>query len=205
MLETYLSLAVKAIFVENMALAFFLGMCSFIAVSRKVDTAIGLGVAVIFVLSVTVPMNNLIYRHLLSEGALVWITPAFGDYDLSFLGFLTYIGTIAAMVQIVEMTLDRFVPKLHAALGVFLPLIAVNCAILGASLFMVQRNYGLAESAVYGFGSGVGWALAIIALAGIRERLRYSNVPAGLRGLGITFILTGLMAIGFMTFGGVQL
>ena len=205
MLETYLSLAVKAIFVENMALAFFLGMCSFIAVSRKVDTAIGLGAAVIFVLSVTVPMNNLIYRYLLSDGALVWITPAFGDYDLSFLGFLTYIGTIAAMVQIVEMTLDRFVPKLHAALGVFLPLIAVNCAILGASLFMVQRNYGLAESAVYGFGSGVGWALAIIALAGIRERLRYSNVPAGLRGLGITFILTGLMAIGIMAFGGVQL
>ncbi|HJO17533.1 MAG: NADH:ubiquinone reductase (Na(+)-transporting) subunit E [Vicinamibacterales bacterium] len=205
MLETYLSLAVKAIFVENMALAFFLGMCSFIAVSRKVDTAIGLGVAVIFVLSVTVPMNNLIYRNLLSDGALGWITPAFEDYDLSFLGYLTYIGTIAAMVQIVEMTLDRFVPKLHAALGVFLPLIAVNCAILGASLLMVQRNYGLAESAVYGFGSGVGWALAIIALAGIRERLRYSNVPAGLRGLGITFILTGLMAIGFMAFGGVQL
>ena len=205
MLETYLSLAVKAIFVENMALAFFLGMCSFIAVSRKVDTAIGLGVAVIFVLSVTVPMNNLIYRNLLSGGALGWITPAFEDYDLSFLGYLTYIGTIAAMVQIVEMTLDRFVPKLHAALGVFLPLIAVNCAILGASLLMVQRNYGLAESAVYGFGSGVGWALAIIALAGIRERLRYSNVPAGLRGLGITFILTGLMAIGFMAFGGVQL
>ena len=205
MLETYLSLAVKAIFVENMALAFFLGMCSFIAVSRKVDTAIGLGVAVIFVLSVTVPMNNLIYRNLLSDGALGWITPAFEDYDLSFLGYLTYIGTIAAMVQIVEMTLDRFVPKLHAALGVFLPLIAVNCAILGASLLMVQRNYGLAESAVYGFGSGVGWAVAIIALAGIRERLRYSNVPAGLRGLGITFILTGLMAIGFMAFGGVQL
>ena len=205
MLETYLSLVVKAIFVENMALAFFLGMCSFIAVSRKVDTAIGLGVAVIFVLSVTVPMNNLIYRNLLSDGALGWITPAFEDYDLSFLGYLTYIGTIAAMVQIVEMTLDRFVPKLHAALGVFLPLIAVNCAILGASLFMVQRNYGLAESAVYGFGSGVGWALAIIALAGIRERLRYSNVPAGLRGVGITFILTGLMAIGFMAFGGVQL
>ncbi|MBV04942.1 MAG: NADH:ubiquinone reductase (Na(+)-transporting) subunit E [Acidobacteria bacterium] len=204
-METYLSLAVKAIFVENMALAFFLGMCSFIAVSRKVDTAIGLGVAVIFVLSVTVPMNNLIYRNLLSDGALGWITPAFEDYDLSFLGYLTYIGTIAAMVQIVEMTLDRFVPKLHAALGVFLPLIAVNCAILGASLLMVQRNYGLAESAVYGFGSGVGWALAIIALAGIRERLRYSNVPAGLRGLGITFILTGLMAIGFMAFGGVQL
>ena len=205
MLETYLNLVVKAIFVENMALAFFLGMCSFIAVSRKVDTAIGLGAAVIFVLSVTVPMNNLIYRYLLSDGALAWITPAFGDYDLSFLGFLTYIGTIAAMVQIVEMTLDRFMPQLHAALGVFLPLIAVNCAILGASLFMVERNYGLAESAVYGFGSGVGWALAIVALAGIRERLRYSNVPAGLRGLGITFILPGLMAIGFMAFGGVQL
>ncbi len=205
MLEAYLGLAVKAIFVENIALAFFLGMCSFIAVSRKVDTAIGLGAAVIFVLSVTVPMNNLIYRFLLVEGALAWVSPAFSTYDLSFLGYLTYIGTIAAMVQIVEMTLDRFIPRLHAALGVFLPLIAVNCAILGASLFMVERNYSLGESAVFGFGSGVGWALAIVALAGIRERLRYSNVPAGLRGLGITFILTGLMAIGFMAFAGVQL
>ncbi len=205
MLEAYLGLAVKAIFVENIALAFFLGMCSFIAVSRKVDTAIGLGAAVIFVLSVTVPMNNLIYRFLLVEGALAWVSPAFSSYDLSFLGFLTYIGTIAAMVQIVEMTLDRFIPRLHAALGVFLPLIAVNCAILGASLFMVERNYSLGESVVFGFGSGVGWALAIVALAGIRERLRYSNVPAGLRGLGITFILTGLMAIGFMAFAGVQL
>ncbi len=205
MLEAYLGLAVKAIFVENIALAFFLGMCSFIAVSRKVDTAIGLGAAVIFVLSVTVPMNNLIYRFLLVEGALAWVSPAFSSYDLSFLGFLTYIGTIAAMVQIVEMTLDRFIPRLHAALGVFLPLIAVNCAILGASLFMVERNYSFGESVVFGFGSGVGWALAIVALAGIRERLRYSNVPAGLRGLGITFILTGLMAIGFMAFAGVQL
>ncbi len=205
MLEAYLGLAVKAIFVETIALAFFLGMCSFIAVSRKVDTAIGLGAAVIFVLSVTVPMNNLIYRFLLVEGALAWVSPAFSTYDLSFLGYLTYIGTIAAMVQIVEMTLDRFIPRLHAALGVFLPLIAVNCAILGASLFMVERNYSLGESAVFGFGSGVGWALAIVALAGIRERLRYSNVPAGLRGLGITFILTGLMAIGFMAFAGVQL
>ena len=205
MLEAYLGLAVKAIFVENIALAFFLGMCSFIAVSRKVDTAIGLGAAVIFVLSVTVPMNNLIYRFLLAEGALAWVSPVFSTYDLSFLGYLTYIGTIAAMVQIVEMTLDRFIPRLHAALGVFLPLIAVNCAILGASLFMVERNYSLGESAVFGFGSGVGWALAIVALAGIRERLRYSNVPAGLRGLGITFILTGLMAIGFMAFAGVQL
>jgi len=205
MLEHYLSLAVKAVFVENMALAFFLGMCSFLAVSRKVETALGLGAAVIFVLTVTVPMNNLIYRYLLADGALAWVAPSLGAYDLSFLGFLTYIGTIAAMVQIVEMTIDRLAPKLYGALGVFLPLIAVNCAILGASLFMVQRNYGLAESTVFGFSSGLGWALAIVALAGIRERLRYSNVPAGLRGLGITFILTGLMAIGFMAFSGIQL
>ena len=205
MLEHYLSLAVKAIFVENMALAFFLGMCSFLAVSRKVETALGLGAAVIFVLTVTVPMNNLIYRYLLADGALAWVAPSLGAYDLSFLGFLTYIGTIAAMVQIVEMTIDRLAPKLYGALGVFLPLIAVNCAILGASLFMVERNYGLAESTVFGFSSGLGWALAIVALAGIRERLRYSNVPAGLRGLGITFILTGLMAIGFMAFSGIQL
>jgi len=205
MLEHYLSLAVKAVFVENMALAFFLGMCSFLAVSRKVETALGLGAAVIFVLTVTVPMNNLIYRYLLADGALAWVAPSLGAYDLSFLGFLTYIGTIAAMVQIVEMTIDRLAPKLYGALGVFLPLIAVNCAILGASLFMVERNYGLAESTVFGFSSGLGWALAIVALAGIRERLRYSNVPAGLRGLGITFILTGLMAIGFMAFSGIQL
>jgi Na+-transporting NADH:ubiquinone oxidoreductase subunit E len=188
-----------------MALAFFLGMCSFLAVSRKVETALGLGAAVIFVLTVTVPMNNLIYRYLLADGALAWVAPSLGAYDLSFLGFLTYIGTIAAMVQIVEMTIDRLAPKLYGALGVFLPLIAVNCAILGASLFMVERNYGLAESTVFGFSSGLGWALAIVALAGIRERLRYSNVPAGLRGLGITFILTGLMAIGFMAFSGIQL
>ena len=205
MLEHYLSLAVKAVFVENMARAVFLGMCSFLAVSRKVETALGLGAAVIFVLTVTVPMNNLIYRYLLADGALAWVAPSLGAYDLSFLGFLTYIGTIAAMVQIVEMTIDRLAPKLYGALGVFLPLIAVNCAILGASLFMVERNYGLAESTVFGFSSGLGWALAIVALAGIRERLRYSNVPAGLRGLGITFILTGLMAIGFMAFSGIQL
>ncbi len=205
MFEHYLNLAIKSIFVENMALAFFLGMCSFLAVSRKVETAIGLGSAVIFVLTITVPMNYLIYTYLLKEGALSWVSSDLALYDLSFLGFLTYIGTIAAMVQIVEMTLDRFLPKLHAALGVFLPLIAVNCAILGASLFMVERNYTFGESVVFGFGSGVGWALAIIALAGIRERLRYSNIPAGLRGLGITFIITGLMAIGFMAFGGIQL
>ena len=205
MLEHYLSLAVKSIFVENMALAFFLGMCSFLAVSRQVKTALGLGGAVIFVLTITVPMNNLIYAHLLSPGAMVWLHPALADYDLSFLGFLSYIGTIAAMVQIVEMVLDRFVPPLHAALGIFLPLIAVNCAILGASLFMVERSYTLAESAVFGLGSGIGWALAVVALAGIRERLRYSNPPEGLRGLGLTFMLVGLMALGFMAFAGVQL
>jgi Na+-transporting NADH:ubiquinone oxidoreductase subunit E len=205
MFEHYLSLAIKSIFIENMALAFFLGMCSFLAVSRRVETAIGLGSAVIFVLAMTTPMNNLIYTYLLKEGALAWVSPDLASYDLSFLGFLTYIGTIAAMVQIVEMTLDRFFSGLHAALGVFLPLIAVNCAILGASLFMVERSYTLGESVVFGFGSGVGWALAIVALAGIRERLRYSNIPVGLRGLGITFIITGLMAIGFMAFGGIQL
>ena len=188
-----------------MALAFFLGMCSFLAVSKKVNTAIGLGSAVIFVLAVTVPMNNLIFRYLLEPGAMAWLHPSLADYDLSFLGFLCYIGTIAAMVQIVEMALDRFVPALYAALGVFLPLIAVNCAILGASLFMVERDYTLAESTVFGLGSGIGWFLAIVALASIRERMRYSNVPAGLRGLGMTFVLTGLMAIGFMAFAGIQL
>ncbi len=205
MLEHYLSLLVKVVFVENMALAFFLGMCSFLAVSKKVDTAIGLGFAVVFVSSVTVPVNNLIYNYLLKDGALAWVSPSFAKYDLSFLGFLSYIGSIAAMVQIVEMTLDRFMPKLYSALGVFLPLIAVNCAILGASLFMVEREYDLGESVVFGFGSGLGFMLAIVALAAIRERMRYSNVPPGLRGLGITFILTGLMAIGFMAFGGIQL
>ena len=205
MLQEYLNLAVKAIFVENMALAFFLGMCSFLAVSRKVETAIGLGSAVIFVLGITVPMNNLIYNYLLKEGALAWVSPNLSQYDLSFLGFLTYIGTIAAMVQIVEMVLDRYMPALYGALGVFLPLIAVNCAILGASLFMVERDYTLAESGVFGVGAGIGFALAIVALAAIRERLRYHDIPAPLRGLGITFIITGLMAIGFMAFGGIQL
>ena len=205
MFESYLDLAIKAIFIENMALAFFLGMCSFIAVSHKVETAIGLGSAVIFVLTVTVPINNLVYNYLLKPGALAWLSPSLAEQDLTFLGFLTYIGTIAAIVQIVEMVLDRFFPALYNALGVFLPLIAVNCAILGASLFMVERNYNLGESLVYGFGSGTGWALAIIALAGIRERLRYNHIPAGLRGLGITFLLTGLMAMGFMAFAGIQL
>ena len=205
MVEHYLSLAVKAIFVENMALAFFLGMCSFLAVSKKVETAIGLGMAVVVVQTITVPMNNLIYSYLLRDGALGWISPELAQYDLTFLGFLTYIGTIAAIVQIVEMTLDRYVPALYTTLGIFLPLIAVNCAILGGSLFMVERAYTLSESVVFGFGSGAGWALAIIALAAIRERMHYSNVPEGLRGLGITFIVTGLMAIGFMAFAGIQL
>lgn len=205
MLEEYLSLMVKAIFVENMALAFFLGMCSFLACSKKVETAIGLGAAVVFVLTVTVPANNLIFNFLLKPGALVWLNPEWASVDLSFLGFLSYIGTIAAMVQIVEMTLDRFAPALYAALGVFLPLIAVNCAILGASLWMVEREYDFGQSLVFGFGSGVGWMMAIVALAAIRERMRYSNVPPGLRGLGITFLLTGLMAIGFLAFSGIQL
>ena len=205
MLQDYLDLAVKSIFIENMALAFFLGMCSFVAVSRKVETALGLGAAVVFVQTVTVPANNLVFNYLLKPGALGWVDPSLASQDLTFLGFLTYIGTIAAMVQIVEMALDRFFPALYNALGVFLPLIAVNCAILGGSLFMVERNYDFGESVVFGFGSGTGWALAIVALAGIRERLRYSNIPAGLRGLGITFLLTGLMAIGFMAFAGIQL
>ena len=204
-MEHYLSLGIKAIFIENMALAFFLGMCSFLAVSKKVKTAIGLGAAVIFVLAVTTPMNNLLFQHVLREGALAWVSPSLAEYDLSFLGFLAYIGTIAAIVQIVEMTLDKYAPALYAALGVFLPLIAVNCAILGASLFMVERDYNFADSVVFGLGSGVGWALAIVALASIRERMRYSNVPPALRGLGMTFMMVGLMAIGFMAFGGIQL
>ncbi len=202
MLDHYLSLATKAIFVENMALAFFLGMCSFLAVSKKVDTAIGLGAAVTFVLAVTVPLNNVLYNLLLREGALTWISADFATLDLSFLTFLTL---IAASVQVVEMTLDKYAPALYSALGVFLPLIAVNCAILGASLFMVERDYNFRESAVFGVGSGIGWALAVIALAAIREKMRYSNVPPQLRGLGITFIVTGLMAIGFMAFAGIQL
>ena len=205
MVEHYVGLAVQSIFVENMALAFFLGMCSFLAVSRKVETAIGLGLAVIFVLTVTTPVNYLIYTYLLQEGALAWIHPSLKSVDLTFLSFLTFIGTIAAMVQIVEMAIDKYSPGLYIVLGVFLPLIAVNCAILGASLFLVERGYNLAESTVFGLGSGIGWALAIIALAAIREKMRYSNVPVGLRGLGITFIVTGLMAVGFMAFSGIQL
>ena len=204
-MEHYLSLATKAIFVENMALAFFLGMCTFLACSKKVDNAMGLGAAVIFVLSVTCPLNNLIYNGLLKEGALTWISEDFATMDLSFLNFLAMIGTIAAAVQIVEMALDKFMPALYSALGIFLPLIAVNCAILGSSLFMVERDYNFTESIVFGAGNGIGFAFALIALAAIREKMRYSDVPAGLRGLGITFITTGLMAIGFMAFSGIQL
>jgi Na+-transporting NADH:ubiquinone oxidoreductase subunit E len=205
MLEHYLDLAVKAIFIENMALAFFLGMCSFLAVSKKVETALGLGAAVTFVLTVTTPLNYLLYTYVLKEGAMSWLGENFASVDLGFLRFLAFIGSIAASVQIVEMTLDRYVPKLYVSLGVFLPLIAVNCAILGGSLFMVERDYALGESTVFGFGSGVGFWLAIVALAAIREKMRYSNVPPALRGLGITFIVTGLMAIGFMAFAGIQL
>ena len=203
MIEHYISLMVRAIFVENMALAFFLGMCTFIAISKKVQTSLGLGIAVVVVLTITVPANNLIYTYLLKDGALAWA--GLPNVDLSFLGLLSYIGVIAALVQILEMLLDKFVPSLYNALGVFLPLITVNCAILGASLFMVERDYSLGESTVYGFGAGVGWALAIVALAGIREKLKYSDVPDGLRGLGITFITVGLMSLGFMSFSGVQL
>lgn len=204
-MEHYISLFVTAVFVENMALSFFLGMCTFLAISKKISTSIGLGVAVIIVMGITVPVNNLFYTYLLKEGALIWIDPSLANVDLSFLGLLTYIGVIAAIVQILEMFLDKYVPTLYNALGVFLPLITVNCAIMGGSLFMVERDYNLLESSVYGLGAGTGWALAIIALAGIREKLKYSDVPDGLQGLGITFMSAGLMALGFMSFSGVSL
>lgn len=199
----YINLFLKAAFVENMALAFFLGMCSFLAVSKKVETAVGLGLAVIFVLAITTPVNQLIYDKLLKDGALAWA--GFPEADLSFLGLIAYISVIAAMVQIVEMAIDKFSPKLYASLGVFLPLIAVNCAILGSSLFMVQREYTFAESIPFALGSGFGFFIAMVALAAIRERLKYSQVPGPLRGLGITFITTGLMALGFQIFGGISL
>lgn len=205
MVSHYLSLLVKSIFVENMALAFFLGMCSFLAVSKKVGTAIGLGFAVVFVLGITVPLNNLLLHNVLREGSLAWLHPSFAAVDLSFLVFLSFIGTIAALTQIVEMVIEKFAPALYGALGVFLPLIAVNCAILGGSLFMDQRDYDLGESVVFGVGSGIGWLLAIVALAAVREKLRYSNPPAALRGLGLTFMVTGLLAVCFMAFAGIQL
>ena len=202
-MEHYISLFVRAIFIENLALSFFLGMCTFLAVSKKVTTAIGLGVAVTAVLTISVPVNQVIYHSVLAPGALAWA--GFPDADLSFLGFITFIGVIAALVQILEMVLDKYLPALYNALGIFLPLIIVNCAIFGGVSFMVQRDYNFTESIVYGFGSGLGWMLAIVAMAGIREKMKYSDVPDGLRGLGITFITAGLMALGFMSFSGIQL
>ena len=202
-MDAYFNLFIKAAFVENLALAFFLGMCTFLAISKRIDTALGLGAAVIAVQIITVPANYFIYNYLLADGALAWA--GLPDVNLSLLGLVCYIGVIAAIVQILEMVLDRYVPALYNALGLFLPLITVNCAILGGTLFMVERNYDLGESVVYAAGSGFGWALALVALAGIREKLRYSDVPAGLQGLGITFIITGLMSLGFMAFSGIQL
>ncbi|WP_127346756.1 NADH:ubiquinone reductase (Na(+)-transporting) subunit E [Pseudidiomarina mangrovi] len=202
-MEAYISLFIKAIFVENLALSFFLGMCTFLAVSKKVTTAFGLGVAVIVVLGISVPVNNIVYHNILAPGALAWA--GFADADLSFLRFLTFIGVIAALVQILEMTLDKFFPALYNALGIFLPLITVNCAIFGGVAFMVERDYSFGESVVYGIGSGIGWALAIVALAAVREKLKYADVPDGLRGLGITFISVGLIGLGFMSFSGVSL
>ncbi|MDJ0814250.1 MAG: NADH:ubiquinone reductase (Na(+)-transporting) subunit E [Woeseiaceae bacterium] len=199
----YIALFIQAAFVENLALAFFLGMCTFLAVSKKVETAIGLGAAVIVIQFITVPVNHLIYTYLLAPGALSWA--GLPGVDLSFLGLVSYIGVIAALVQILEMTLDKHFPKLYNALGIFLPLITVNCAILGGTLFMVERSYDLPESVVFSLGSGFGWALAVIGLAGIREKLKYSDVPEGLQGLGITFIITGLMSLSFMGFSGIQL
>ena len=199
----YVSLFIQAAFVENLALSFFLGMCTFLAVSKKVETAVGLGLAVIAIQVITVPVNYLINAYLLKEGALSWA--GLDDVDLSFLGFVSYIGVIAALAQILEMTLDKHFPKLYNALGIFLPLITVNCAILGGTLFMVERQYNFGESVVFGIGSGFGWALALVGLAGIREKLKYSDVPEGLQGLGITFIITGLMSLGFLGFSGIRL
>jgi Na+-transporting NADH:ubiquinone oxidoreductase subunit E len=202
-MEHYVSLLVRSVFMENMALSFFLGMCSFLAMSKKVETATGLGVAVIIVQAITVPANNFIMNNLLKQGALSWA--GLGDVDLMFLSFLTYIGVIAAIVQILEMTLDKYFPPLYNALGIFLPLITVNCVIMAGSLFMEQRDYNFSESVVYGFGSGASWALAIVVLAGVKERLKYSDIPGGLQGLGISFLMVGLMAMGFMSFAGVKL
>jgi Na+-transporting NADH:ubiquinone oxidoreductase subunit E len=197
----YLDIILDAMFAGNLALSYLLGMCTFLAVSRRVSTALGLGMAVIVVETVTVPLNNLVFRYLLSPGALDWA--GLGQVDLRFLKLIMFIGLIAALIQALEMVLDRYWPRLHAALGIFLPLLAVNCAILGASLFMVQHNYGVAESTAYGFGAGCGWALALAAFAAIRERLRYSEVPAGLRGLGLAFLVTGLLSLAFSGLSGV--
>ena len=203
MLEQYLSILVNSIFIENIALSVFLGMCTFIAISKKIEAAIGLGIAVIVVIGITVPLNNLIYTYVLKEGALAWL--GYPEVSLEFVGLISYIGIIAAVVQILEMFLDKYVPVLYNALGIFLPLITVNCAILGASLFMVEKDLYFGESVAYGLGAGIGWALAIAMLAGIREKLKYSDIPEGLQGLGITFITVGLMSFGFMSFGGISL
>jgi Na+-transporting NADH:ubiquinone oxidoreductase subunit E len=205
-MENLFSLFVRNVFIDNMVFAYFLGMCSYLAVSKTLKTSVGLGIAVIFVITVTVPVNWLLENYLLKAGALKWLGPAFADYDLGFLSFLVFIAVIAAMVQLIEMVVEKFSPSLYNALGIFLPLIAVNCAVLGAALFMQEREYGtVAEAAVYAFGSGFGWALAIVVLAAIREKIRYSNIPAPLRGLGISFILTGLLAIAFMGFMGIKI
>lgn len=205
MVEHFLNLFLRSMLLENMALAFFLGMCSFLACSKKVDTALGLGVAVVFVQVLTVPLNQLILKGLLAEGALSWVHPSLASVNLTFLAFILFIGTIAAATQVVEMAVDRYAPKLYATLGVFLPLIAVNCVILGGSLFMQERDYTFGESVVFGLGSGIGWMMAIVAMAGIRERMKYSHVPNGLKGLGVTFIVAGLMSMAFMVFSGIQL
>lgn len=204
-MENLINIGVRSVFIDNMIFAYFLGMCSFLAISKKVKTAFGLGVAVIFVLGVTVPINWIVQNYVLTAGALAWISPEFADIDLSFLQFIVFISVIAAMVQLTEMAVEKFSPALYGALGIFLPLIAVNCSVLGAALFMVGRPYDLAEATVFGFGSGIGWMLAIVALAGVREKMKYSNVPAPLRGLGITFILVGLMSLGFLSFLGFSL
>jgi Na+-transporting NADH:ubiquinone oxidoreductase subunit E len=205
-MENYISLFVKSIFIDNMIFAYFLGMCSYLAVSKTVKTSVGLGLAVIFVLGFTLPINDLLENHVLKAGALKWLSPSLADVDLSFLSFILFIAVIASMVQLVEMVVEKFAPALYNSLGIFLPLIAVNCAILGGSLFMQEREYAnIGEATVYGLGSGVGWFLAIVGIAAIREKIKYSNVPAPLRGLGITFIITGLMGIAFMSFMGIKL
>jgi Na+-transporting NADH:ubiquinone oxidoreductase subunit E len=205
-MENLVNIFVKSIFIDNMIFAYFLGMCSYLAVSKTVNTSTGLGIAVIFVLGFTVPINFLIEKFILKAGALTWISPSLADVDLSFLSFIMFIAVIASMVQLVEMVIEKFAPTLYTSLGIFLPLIAVNCAILGGSLFMQEREYAnIAEATVFGLGSGVGWFLAIVGIAAIREKIRYSNVPAPLKGLGITFIITGLMGIAFMSFMGIKL
>ncbi len=205
-MENLINIFIKSIFIDNMVFAFFLGMCSYLAVSKTVKTSMGLGLAVIFVLGITVPVNYLLNKYILMEGALTWIDPSFADVDLSFLSFIIFIAVIASMVQLVEMVVEKFAPALYSSLGIFLPLIAVNCAILGGSLFMQERGYAtLAEATSFGLGSGIGWLLAIVGIAAIREKIRYSNIPAPLRGLGITFIVTGLMSIAFMGFMGIKL